>query len=179
MFGGYSLLAAPHHITLRNIEISGLTMSSDGKPHGYAVYSSHAAAPGPNNILFEDFTSIDTGQISGHLHWYHDYLDDEHSPAGNYNAQNVVVRRAHLTGPTAQVGGGTNTAAFYIWASTLNNLLIEDTDIHNAAGFVIRYEGGSGVILRRVVSTGTGLQPFYSSKGANPPGVTFESSSLR
>ena len=42
----------------------------------------------------------------GHLHWYHDYLDDEHSPAGNYNAQNVVVRRAHLTGPTAQVGGG-------------------------------------------------------------------------
>ena len=120
MFGGYSVWPPPTTSRYATSRLSGLTMSSDGKPHGYAVYSSHAAAPGPNNILFEDFTSIDTGADLGAISTGTTITSTTSTAQRATTTPNVVVRRAHLTGPTAQVAGGTNTAAFYIWASTLN-----------------------------------------------------------
>jgi hypothetical protein len=168
VFGGYSLLAPPHHITLRDITVTGL-ISTDGLLHGYPIYFSEAAAPGAHDLLIEDFTATDNGTSKALLHFYHDAAGGD--PAGNFNCQNVVIRRAHLTG---------SPQAVMIWASSVTNLLIEDTTITNASQFAIRYEHGSGIVLRRVVSTGSGQAGFFSSYlGPNPPGVTFEDVSLR
>jgi hypothetical protein len=159
VFGGYSLRAPPHHITLRNITVSGLT----GSLNGYPIYFSMAAAPGPHDLLIEDFTAVDNGASKALIHFYHDSAEGD--PAGNYNAQNTVIRRATLTGTPEPI---------MIWARSVTNLLIEDTTISGAGQFAIHFEYGSGVVLRRVTSTGSGRGGFYSSKGANPPGVTFD-----
>jgi hypothetical protein len=64
-----------------------------------------------------------------------------------------------------------------LWDSTAYNVTIEDTTITSASRFAVRYEGpASAITFRRVTSTGSGVQGFYSSLGANPPGVTFSSS---
>lgn len=164
VFGGYSLLAPPHHITLRDITVAGLT----GSLNGYPIYFSMAAAPGPHDILIEDFTAIDNGASKALIHFYHDTAGGD--PAGNYNARDVVIRRAHLTGTPQPV---------MIWARSVTNLLIEDTTISGAGEYAIRFEFGSGIVLRRVTSTRSGRGGFYSSFGANPPGVTFEECDLR
>ena len=167
MFGGYAGLAAPHHITLRDISVTGL-ISSDGLRHGYPIYFSMAAAPGPHDLLIENFTAIDNGASKALIHFYHDTAAGD--PAGNFNCQNVVIRNAHLTGTPQPV---------MIWARSLTNLLIEDSTITGAGETAIRYEYGSGVVFRRVVSTGSAQGGFYSSLGPNPPGVTFDTVSLR
>jgi len=81
-----------------------------------------------------------------------------------------VIRRAHLTGTPQPV---------MIWARSVTNLLIEDTTISGAGEYAIRFEFGSGIVLRRVTSTRSGIGGFCSSLGANPPGVTFEECDLR
>ncbi len=165
LFGGYSLLPPAHHITLLDIEVSGLVKSPTGKLQGYPIYFSMAAAPGPHDILIDRFTSSDDGALCGaHLHFYHDYFTGD--PAGNYNLQNVIIRNSKLTG-TPQ--------AIMIWSRTLTNLLIENTTIINATTFGVRYEYGSAVTLRCVTYTGPGKK-FYSSLGPNPPEVTFDDS---
>ena len=157
----------PHHITLRDISVTGL-ISSDGLRHGYPIYFSMAAAPGPHDLLIENFTAIDNGALKALIHFYHDTAAGD--PAGNFNCQNVVIRNAHLTGTPQPV---------MIWARSLTNLLIEDSTITGAGETAIRYEYGSGVVFRRVVSTGSAQGGFYSSLGPNPPGVTFDTVSLR
>ena len=169
-FGGYSLLAPPHHITLLDITVSGLVKSPTGTGfQGYPIYFSMAAAPGPHDILIDRFTSSDDGALLGaHLHFYHDQFSGD--PAGNYNVQNVVIRNARLTGTPQPV---------IIWARSITNLLIEDTTISGAGEYAIRYEYGSAITLRRVTSTGSGRGGFYSSLGANPPQVTFIDTNLK
>jgi hypothetical protein len=164
VFGGYSLLAAPHHITMRNIDIRGLT----GIDNGYPLYVSMAASPGPHDLLFEDLAFVDTtGASKALIHFYHDAEGGD--PAGNYNAQSTTIRRATLSGTDQPI---------MIWARSINDLLFEDVTISGAGDYAVRYEYGDGVILRRVTSTGSGISGFYSSSGANPPGVTFESCDL-
>ena len=164
VFGGYPNLAAPHHITLRDITVSGLT----GSLNGYPIYFSQAAYPGPHDILIDGFTAIDNGASKALIHFYHDTQAGD--PAGNYNAQNVVIRNSHLTGTPQPI---------MIWAESINGLVIEDTTITGAGETAIRYEAGSNVVFRRVTSTGSVQGGFYSSLGANPPGVTFDSCSLK
>ena len=43
----------------------------------------------------------------------------------------------------------------------------------------MRYELGSAITLKDITSTGSGWQGFYSSKGSNPPGVTFINNSFQ
>ena len=168
VFGGYSNLAPPHHITLRDVIVRDLVGDGDAVLDGYPIYFSMAAAPGPHDILIENFTAIDKGVSGALIHFHHDTAAGD--PAGNYNAQNVVIRNAHLTGSPQPI---------MIWAGSITNLLIEDTTITGAGETAIRYEFGSGIVLRRVTSTGSGRYGFYSSKGPNPAGVTFENCSLR
>lgn len=166
VYGGYSGYAPPHHITLRNIEISGLKTAADGLRSGHAIYFSKAASPGPHDLLIDGLTVVDTGQIKAALHFYHDYL----SGAGDdgYNTQNVTIRNAHISG---------TDQAVMIWARTINNVLIEDSTI-TGARIAVRYEYGNGITLRRVTSTGSSIG-FYSLLGPNPPGVTFIDTSLK
>ena len=43
----------------------------------------------------------------------------------------------------------------------------------------IRYEQpATNILLRNIVTTGSGQQGFYSSLGTNPPGVTFVNTSF-
>ena len=73
---------------------------------------------------------------------------------------------------------GTHTAVF-LWDSTVRNLTIEDSTMSGARNFAIRYEQpATNIVLRNIVTTGSGQQGFYSSAGTNPPGVTFVNNSF-
>ena len=115
--------------------------------------------------MFEDITVDGTGTtpLSSALHFYH-------HDASNPNASNVTVRRLKVT--------GTHTAVF-LWDSTVRNLTIEDSTMSGARNFAIRYEQpATNIVLRNIVTTGSGQQGFYSSAGTNPPGVTFINNSF-
>ena len=91
MFGGYAGRAAPHHITLRNIEILGsCTGHNDRNDH--AVYFSYAVG-GPHDILIDGLTVDGTGPspLSSALHFYH-------SDSTNGNAWNTTIRRLVVSG---------------------------------------------------------------------------------
>ena len=165
VFGGYPNVAPPHHITLLDTVVSGLT----GKPlmNGYPIYFSQAALPGPHDLLVDGFTADPGPTSKACLHFYHDTQAGD--PAGNFNVQNVVIRNARLVGTPQPV---------MVWAQSINGLVFEDVVISGAGETAIRYEGGQGVVFRRVVSTGSVQGGFYSSLGANPPGVTFDGCSL-
>ena len=68
-----------------------------------------------------------------------------------------------------------------LWDATLHDIVIEDTTFTGAKQFAIRYEEAAAarrVTLRRVTSTGSGQQGFFSYSGSAPPGMTFIDSSL-
>ena len=65
--------------------------------------------------------------------------------------------------------------------ATLPVIGIADTRFSGAKQFAIRSEEAAAarrVTLRRVTSTGSGQQGFFSYSGSNPPGVTFIDSVL-
>lgn len=163
-FGGWEGRAGPHHITLRHIKLLA-SCSGHNEVNDHGIYFSWAA-DGPHDILIEDFSVDGSGPapLSSALHFYH-------SDSANRNASNVTVRRLVVTG-TYQ--------AVILWDSTLRNITLDGATITNARYTAIRYEGpGSGIVLKDIVSTGSGQSGFYSSLGANPPGVTFSNGSFR
>lgn len=161
VFGGYAGLAAPHHITLRDCTIRPIAGTYVG---GHGVYISYATSPGPHDILIDGLSVDDPdGRTTAALHFYH-------SDSANPNAHDVTVRNLRVTG-TQQ--------AIMLWDPTLRNIVIEDSTITGAKDTAVRYEQGSAITLRRVTSTGSGQDGFYSSLGPNPPAVTFVDSSLR
>jgi hypothetical protein len=160
--GSVSLGAAPHHITLRDIFIDGSIVSTGSGSTDHAVYFSQAVG-GPHDILIDGLTVDGSGNLDSALHFYHSTPEEP-------NAWNVTVRHMRVTG-TAQ--------AVILWDPTIRNIVIEDSTITNATRYAVRYELGGMVTLRRVASTGSGEAGFYSSLGANPPGVTLSDSVLR
>ena len=164
MFGGYAGKPPAHHITLRHITLkAGLTGRNPQNDHG--IYVSWAVSRASHDILVEDYTVDGTGPtpLSSALHFYH-------SDASNPNANAFTVRRMKVT--------GTHTAVF-IWDSSVRNLTIEDSTMSGARNIGIRYEQpATNILLRNIVTTGSGQQGFYSSLGTNPPGVTFVNTSF-
>ena len=160
-FGGYAGKAAPHHITLRNITLPRSLVSTTAGANDHGVYFSQAVG-GPHDILIEGLTVDGAGGLDSALHFYH-------SSPGNPNAWNVTVRRLSVTG---------TDQAIMFWDSSIHDIVIEDSTIVGAAT-AIRYEVGGTVTIRRVSSSSSTQQGFYSSLGSNPPGVTFVSSLLR
>ena len=157
----------PHHITLLDITIEP-TITSDnpvGMSGDHAIYFSKALAPGVHDVLIDRLTvKAATSGLDSAIHFYH-------SATGTPNANNVTVRHMTVTG---------TDQAIVLWDPTLYGIVIEDSTITNALGYAVRYEQpGSGIVLRRVTSTGSKLRGFYSSQGSNPPGVTFTDNSLR
>jgi hypothetical protein len=164
VFGGAVGQAGPHHITLRHVTIlASCTGHNDRNDHG--VYFSWSA-DGTHDVLLEDLTVDGSGPtpLASAVHF-------DHSDSANRNAWNVTVRRLVVTG-TYQ--------AVILWDSTPRNITIDGATITNARYSAVRYEGpGSGIILKDIVSTGSGQKGFYSSLGSNPPGVTFVNDSFR
>ena len=163
LFGGYAGLAAPHHITLRDIAIAGSVVSTGTGATDHAIYFAQAVG-GPHDILIDGYTVDGSGGVNTALHFYH-------SDASNRNAWNVTVKNMTVTG---------TREAVVLWDPTLLNILIEDSTITGAIDYAVRYEtvGASGIILRNVVSTASGGKGFYSSEGLAPAGVTFDGCSL-
>ena len=87
---------------------------------------------------------------------------DSAAPAGDH----VTVRRLTVTG---------TQDAIILWDPPTHDWLFDGATITNAAGVAIRFEsiGASNIVFKDIVSTGSGTAAFYSSMGANPPGVTF------
>ena len=164
MFGGYAGSPGAHHITLRDITIAGSCTSSQpaGVYHDHAVYVSYSVG-GVHDVLIDGLTVDGAGGLDSAIQFYH-------SDPANRNAWNFTVRNMHVSG---------TKIALIVWDSTISNIVVEDSTITNAVTFAVRYEDGGTLTLRRVVSTGSGAQGFYSSLGANPPGVMFDNVSLR
>jgi hypothetical protein len=165
IFGGWAGKAAPHHITLRDITITKTVTSSDG----FGVTLDHGiyfemALGGTHDILIDGYTVDGAGGLDSAIHFYH-------SAPGNPNAWNVTVRNMKVTGTETTI---------ILWESSVKNVLIEDSTIAGATRFAVRYEiAGTNIVLRRVISTGSGDVGLYTPLGANPPGITFENCDLR
>ncbi|HEY6013082.1 MAG TPA: hypothetical protein VIU37_03720, partial [Candidatus Limnocylindrales bacterium] len=161
-FGGYAGLAAPHHISLRNISLAGsLTTPSGGATDG-GVYFSQAVG-GPHDITIDGLSVDGAGGLDFAVQFYH-------SSAGNPNAWNVSLRHLRVSG-TQQ--------AIILWDPTVHDIAIEDSTISAAELSAIRYEKGGTLTVRRTSSTGSGVAGFSSTLGPNPPEVTFIDSSLQ
>ena len=152
---------APHDITLRDMTIEE-TITSDNPPGmsgDHAVYFSRALTPGVHDILIDGLTvNASTSGLDSAIQFYG-------SAPGAPNANNVTIRHLRVT--------GTDQAVIF-WDATIHDIVIEDSTISGAKQFAVRYELGHSITLRRVSSTGSGRSGFYSSLGANPPGVTLE-----
>jgi len=167
VFGGWADKPGAHNITLRDITIarSCTSHTAPGNYHDHGIYFSMALG-GVHDILVDGLTVDGSARngLDSAVHWYH-------SATGSPNSRNVTVRRMKVTG---------TEIAIIVWDETVQNLVIEDSTISGATQFAMRYEKpGTGIVLRRVVSTDSGAQGFYSSLGANPPGLTFDNVSLR
>jgi hypothetical protein len=150
----------PHHITLLDITVDE-TVTSDnpaGMSGDHAVYFSRAQDRGPHDIVIDRLTvHAATSGLDSAVHFYG-------SQPGQPNADTVAVR--HLT------VDGTDQAVI-LWDPTLRGITVSDSTITGATTIAVRYEGGAEITLADVVSTGSGHTGFYSTLGANPPGVTF------
>lgn len=169
-YGGWVGKAAAHHITLRNITLAkSLTSHTPtGVSSDHGIYISQALG-GVHDCLIDGLTVYGrvigegSGGLDSAIHFYH-------SSSGNPNATNFTIRNVNITG---------TDQAIIVWDGTVQNILVEDTIITNATNVAVRYEQGGTLTLRRVTSTGSGSgKGFYSSLGTNPPGVTFDNSSL-
>jgi hypothetical protein len=161
VFGGYQGLAAPHHITLRDVTIDRSVNGSATR--GHAVYFSWAVG-GPHDLLIDGLTVEDTGPngVKSAFTFFH-------SDADNRSAWNVTVRNMHVA--------GTTQSAILVWDKTAE-VVVEDSTI-TGARIAVRFEEPGTLTLRRVTSTGSKEGGFYSSLGANPTGVTFDSVRFR
>ncbi len=198
-FGGYRNAPPAHHITLQDSEVSGLTdyVTATGTTttHGHAVYISMAYGEGPHHITFNrlkfNSTSLNgsttTPTFNGALHFYHDYLDSDGVPANHFNAHDFTVTNSQI------IGG---KWAVIIWARTLQNLLIDGLTVTNAQDYGFRYEGGGGITLRNITTTGSGVRGFaptsyepggpysyptipeYTETGVGPANIIFTNSSF-
>jgi len=164
-FGGYQGLAAPHHITLRNITLpQSLTSTSPGSTdHG--IYFSWAVG-GPHDIVIDGLTVDGAGGLDSAIHFYH-------SDASNPNAWNVTIRNLRVT---------RTDQAIILWDPTLRDITVDTATVTDALRFAIRYEspGATGIVLANITSTGSGSGTgYYSSLGTAPAGLTFINDSFR
>jgi len=169
-FGGYTPRRAPHDITLRDITIERTCRrASAGSNQEQAVYFAHATGTGPRDLLIENIT-IDGSDPLGLWSGIHSF----HGDALNPPSSNVTVRGLTMTGTT-------NAIVLWSDSAVARNWLIEGATITNASSNAIRFEsiGAINHVFKDITSTGSGGSGFYSSLGANPPGVTFINNSLR
>ena len=86
----------------------------------------------------------------------------------------MTVRRLTVTGTLYPIVLWNDTAVQHDW-------LIDGASISGARSYAVRFEsvGARAIVLNGVTSTGSANGGFYSSMGANPPGLTLTNVSLR
>jgi hypothetical protein len=150
----------PYRITLLGLTVEESVVSANppGVSGDHAVYFSRALGRGPHDIVIDGLTvRASASGLDSAVHFYG-------SQPGQPNADTVAIR--HLT-----VYG--TDQALVLWDPTLRGITVSDSSITGAKAIAVRYEGGTGITLGDVVSTGSGQYGFYSSVGPSPPGVTF------
>jgi hypothetical protein len=174
MIGGYAGLNAPHDLTLRNITIMASVhrASAADRTTDHAVYFSYALDTW-GNILIENLTvdATDAAGLSSGIHMDHGTASD----APNVPAHGVTVRNLVFRGNTSISG----QQAIILWTPPVHDWTFDGGTITNAGGTAVTFEsrGAARISFRNLASTNS--DGFYSSMGANPPGVTFTNTSLR
>ena len=128
----------------------------------HSIYFSQAVG-GPHDILIDGYTVDGSGGVNTALTFYH-------SDATHQNAWNVTIRNMTVSG-THQ--------AVEIWDSTLRNITIEGARITNARSQPCATNSGPRSRSRTSTRPDRVGRGFYSSKGSNPPGVTFINNSFQ
>jgi hypothetical protein len=171
VFGGYSGLAAPYNITLRNFTIQHSVHRVGSGTTDHAVYFSYALE-GWKNILVDHLTvdASDTMGLATAIHMDHGYASD----APNVAAHDVTVTNLTFTGNTSAAG----QQALILWQPPTKNWLFDTASITNAGGQAVRFEsiGASNIVFKNITSVNS--HGFYSSLGNPPPGVTITNCSF-
>ena len=171
VFGGYSRLAAPYAITLRNFTVEHTVHRVSNGTTDHAVYFSYAL-DNWRDILIENLTvdASDAMGLATAIHMDHGYASD----APNVAAHDVTVRNLRFTGNTSAAG----QQAIILWQPPVHDWLFDGATITNAGGQAVRFEsiGASNIVFKNITSTNS--HGFYSSFGSNPPGVTFSNNIL-
>ncbi len=172
-FGGYAGRAAPHDITIRNITIDH-TVHRVSPDHttDHGVYFSYAL-DNWGAILIENLTveATDTMGIASGVHMDHGYASD----APNVAAHGVTVRNLVYHGNASAAVQN----AIILWTPPIHDWLFDGATITNAGDHALRFEsiGAANIVFKDITSTNS--HGFYSSLGANPPGVTFVNCSFQ
>ena len=167
-FGGYVPRRTPHHITLQFVTIQRTCLGTGtyygGPSTEHAIYIANAAKVGPNHLLIQDVSVDGRGGLASAVQF-------DHGDSTNPNASDVLVRRLHVVG-TQQ--------AMLLYTPAVHRITFQDVDVSGAISHAIRFEsiGATDVLFTGIVSTNTGYQPFWSSMGLHPPGMSIASSSL-
>ncbi len=166
VFGGYAGMAAPYDITLEHITIEASCHRVNPGATDHAVYFSYAL-DGWHDILLEDLTvnATDPMGLATAIHMDHGYPSD----GPNVAAHGVTVRRLTFTGNKTIA----SQQAVLLWYPPIHDWLFDGATITDAGDLAVRFEStpASDIVFQNMTSTNSG--GFYSSQGANPPGVTF------
>ena len=166
--GGYLPRRTPYNITVRNMTITwtctGRATYADGSTWDHGMYIAHAVGVGPHDLLSRTSRSTAAATLPAPSTSTTAML---HNPA----AWNVTVRGLHVTN-TQQ--------AIILWSDGLRNIVFDGADISGAKAYGVRFESSpaSGIVFKNITSVNSGYRGFYSSMGANPPGVTLTNNSL-
>ncbi len=175
VFGGYAGMPGPYAITLKHFTLdASLHRVNLNSTTDHAMYFSYAVG-GAHDILVEDYTvnATDPMGLATGIHMDHGYAAD----APNIPAWNVTVRRMTFSGNRTIPG----QQPVILWQPPLHDWLFDGATITNAGDVAVRFEsiGASNIVFKDMTSTGSVTGGFYSSLGANPPGVTFTNDSFR
>lgn len=170
VIGGDPTFVPAYDLTFRHITLDASNhRQTTGDVNAQGIYFAHALGRGPHDILLEDITVVGTDPLGlwSAIHGYHGTTS---APP----ADHVTIRRLTVTGTLFAIVLWYDTAVQHDW-------LIDTGTITGAQSYAIRFEsvGAQNITLANLTSTGSGSGGFYSSMGANPPGVTFVNDSLR
>ena len=167
--GGYLPRRPPYNITIRNMTITstctGRATTANGSTWDHGVYLAHAVGVGPHDILIENLTVDGRGDLASAVHF-------DHGDAANPAAWNVTVRGLHVVG---------TQSAIIPWVDGLHDIVFDGATISDtrAHGVLFESNGASRIVFKNITTVRSGRSGFYSSMGANPPGVTFSTNSFQ
>lgn len=163
VWGGDPTFRPAYNITMNDISLlSTLRRPTLSNINSHGFYFADALTTGPHHITLNNCSvdGTDTLGLWSALHGFH-------GAAGHPPASNITVNNFIVNGTLFPIVMWYDTGVQHDW-------LIDGATITNAQSYAIRFESINAVniVLKDITSTGSGLGGFYSSMGANPPGLT-------
>ena len=160
---GIAARPSPYNITMRSITLRPTLTGVPPRDQGF--YISNTETDGPHDLLFEDIAVEEAGGLTSAFAFGHDWGAAAHE---------VTIRR--LTVARRQ-------QAYILWSTPpLRNITLDGAHIANSLKFAVRYEADGdpfeGIVIKDVISVGSGEGGFFSTGGQSPPGLTVINSTL-